>query len=184
MEIDLGPEYAAFRAEIRGWIERTRPTGCASSRTGAGRCSPAAAAAARLAAATADPPLPRVDRAARRRAAPVRPVADRGRRARVGRRALRGVQRGAAPTRACPTVRRGMGETLVGPAIIAHGTDAQRAYFLPRIVSGEDVYCQGYSEPDHGSDLAAVETRGRRRRRRAGDHRAEVLDLRARTTPT
>jgi alkylation response protein AidB-like acyl-CoA dehydrogenase len=59
-----------------------------------------------------------------------------------------------------PRVERGMGERLVGPAILAHGTPDQQAYFLPRIVSGEDIYCQGYSEPDHGSDLAAVETRG------------------------
>jgi alkylation response protein AidB-like acyl-CoA dehydrogenase len=59
-----------------------------------------------------------------------------------------------------PAVRRGMGESLVGPAIIVHGTPEQKAYFLPRIVAGEDVYCQGYSEPDHGSDLGAVETRG------------------------
>jgi alkylation response protein AidB-like acyl-CoA dehydrogenase len=59
-----------------------------------------------------------------------------------------------------PRVIRGMGETLVGPSVIVHGTQAQREYFLPRIVSGEDVYCQGFSEPGHGSDLAAVETRG------------------------
>ena len=59
-----------------------------------------------------------------------------------------------------PAVRRGMGETLVGPPIMAHGTPEQQAYFLPRIVSGEDVYCQGYSEPNHGSDLGAVETKG------------------------
>jgi alkylation response protein AidB-like acyl-CoA dehydrogenase len=59
-----------------------------------------------------------------------------------------------------PRVERGMGERLVGPAILAHGTPEQQAYFLPRIVSGEDIYCQGYSEPDHGSDLAAVETKG------------------------
>src|SRR5579875_1209262 len=59
-----------------------------------------------------------------------------------------------------PRVERGMGERLVGPAVLAHGTPEQKAYFLPRIVSGEDRYCQGYSEPDHGSDLAAIETRG------------------------
>ncbi len=59
-----------------------------------------------------------------------------------------------------PRVERGMGERLVGPAILAHGTPEQKAFFLPRIVSGEDIYCQGYSEPDHGSDLAAVETKG------------------------
>jgi alkylation response protein AidB-like acyl-CoA dehydrogenase len=59
-----------------------------------------------------------------------------------------------------PRVERGMGERMVGPALLAHGTPEQKAYFLPRIVSGEDQYCQGYSEPDHGSDLAAIETRG------------------------
>ena len=59
-----------------------------------------------------------------------------------------------------PRVRRGMGESLVGPSIIAHGTPEQQAQFLPRIISGEDIYCQGFSEPDHGSDLAGVETKG------------------------
>ena len=59
-----------------------------------------------------------------------------------------------------PRVHRGMGESLVGPSIIVHGTPEQRAHFLPRIISGEDTYCQGFSEPNHGSDLAAVETRG------------------------
>ena len=58
-----------------------------------------------------------------------------------------------------PRVIRGMGESLVGPSIIVHGTDEQRAYFLPRIINGIDRYCQGFSEPDHGSDLAGVETR-------------------------
>ncbi|GII78559.1 putative acyl-CoA dehydrogenase FadE17 [Sphaerisporangium rufum] len=59
-----------------------------------------------------------------------------------------------------PRVTRGMGERLAGPAILAHGTPEQRAYFLPRVVSGQDRYCQGFSEPDAGSDLAAVTTRG------------------------
>jgi alkylation response protein AidB-like acyl-CoA dehydrogenase len=59
-----------------------------------------------------------------------------------------------------PRVTRGMGEWLVGPAIIVHGSEEQKRYFLPRIVSGEDRYCQGFSEPDHGSDLAGVETKG------------------------
>jgi alkylation response protein AidB-like acyl-CoA dehydrogenase len=59
-----------------------------------------------------------------------------------------------------PRVVRGMGEALVGPSVIVHGSPEQQAYFLPRIISGEDRYCQGFSEPGHGSDLAAVETKG------------------------
>ncbi len=59
-----------------------------------------------------------------------------------------------------PRVVRGMGERLVGPSVIVHGTPEQQAYFLPRIISGEDVYCQGFSEPGHGSDLAGLETKG------------------------
>jgi alkylation response protein AidB-like acyl-CoA dehydrogenase len=59
-----------------------------------------------------------------------------------------------------PRVQRGVGESLIGPAIMAHGTPEQQAYFLPRIISGQDVYCLAFSEPDHGSDLAAVTTRG------------------------
>ncbi len=59
-----------------------------------------------------------------------------------------------------PSINRGGGEILVGPAVIVHGTDEQKAYFLPRIIDGTDIYCQGFSEPNHGSDLAAVETKG------------------------
>ncbi|HSL58059.1 MAG TPA: acyl-CoA dehydrogenase family protein [Acidimicrobiales bacterium] len=59
-----------------------------------------------------------------------------------------------------PRVTRGMGEWLVGPSIIVHGTDEQKERFLPRIIDGTDVYCQGFSEPDAGSDLAGLMTKG------------------------
>jgi hypothetical protein len=59
-----------------------------------------------------------------------------------------------------PRVTRGMGEWLVGPSIIVWGTDEQKAHFLPRIIDGTDRYCQGFSEPDAGSDLAGLKTRG------------------------
>ena len=83
-----------------------------------------------------------------------------------------------------PRVTRGMGEWLVGPSIIVQGTDEQKAYFLPRIIDGTDRYCQGFSEPDAGSDLAGAEDPGRRRRRRGRHHRPEGVDLRARSSPT
>src|SRR5215211_6458082 len=59
-----------------------------------------------------------------------------------------------------PRVTRGMGEWLVGPSIIVWGSDEQKAHFLPRIIDGTDRYCQGFSEPDAGSDLASLKTRG------------------------
>jgi alkylation response protein AidB-like acyl-CoA dehydrogenase len=59
-----------------------------------------------------------------------------------------------------PRVSRGMGESLVSPAIIVHGDPDQKRYFLPRILDGTDRYCQGFSEPGAGSDLAGLQTRG------------------------
>jgi acyl-CoA dehydrogenase len=55
-----------------------------------------------------------------------------------------------------------MGLRMVGPVIMGHGTPAQKSHYLPRILSGEDYWCQGYSEPEAGSDLAALKTRARR----------------------
>ena len=60
-----------------------------------------------------------------------------------------------------PRMTRGVGEWLVAPAIFEWGTPAQRAYFLPRIADGTDRYCQGFSEPESGSDLASLKTTGR-----------------------
>ena len=52
-----------------------------------------------------------------------------------------------------------IGETLLGPTLIAFGTEAQRQRFLPGIVAGTELWCQGYSEPGAGSDLANIQTR-------------------------
>ena len=52
-----------------------------------------------------------------------------------------------------------MGVKMVGPVIIGFGSPEQKNYYLPRIRSGEDYWCQGYSEPGSGSDLASLKTR-------------------------
>ena len=54
------------------------------------------------------------------------------------------------------------GITLVGPTLIAHGTEEQRTRWMPRILAGDDVWCQLFSEPGAGSDLAALSTRAQK----------------------
>jgi len=152
MEIDLGPAAEKFRDELRQWLEANQPEdldpdagerGAAAAATGAGGW-------ARLRAWT--------DK-----------LHDAGYLCvswpeEFGGRGLTGIEVAVMNEEfaraGVPRVTRGMGEWLVGPSIIVHGSDEQKAKFLPRIISGKDRYCQGFSEPDAGSDLAGLKTRG------------------------
>jgi alkylation response protein AidB-like acyl-CoA dehydrogenase len=153
VELDLGPELEAFRQELREWIGNNRPDGLedldprALYFAGDGLSGQAGAAYEDWTARLLDARL----------ICPHWPEE-------VGGRGLTGLHMAVLSEEfhhaRVPRVMRGMGESLVGPSIIVHGTEEQKAHFLPRIINGVDRYCQGFSEPDHGSDLAGVETRG------------------------
>ncbi|HZT66596.1 MAG TPA: acyl-CoA dehydrogenase family protein [Acidimicrobiales bacterium] len=141
LEIDLGPTASRFRAELRDWLEANAPDAPTSEdRRGL----------------VTDPEW-------------ARRLQDAGYLCvswpkEFGGRGLTGLEVAVMNEEFArakvPRVTRGMGEGLVGPSIIVWGTDEQKAYFLPRIIDGTDVYCQGFSEPDAGSDLAGLQTRG------------------------
>ncbi len=159
MELDLGPEIAQFRAELCDWIAAEAPAGLAELADWRTAMTAGGRRGARLTEAQADPAYAEWAEKllARRLICPQWPEEFGGQ----GMDAVRVAVLNEEFDRAgVPRVHRGMGESLVGPSIIVHGTPEQQAHFLPRIIAGTDVYCQGFSEPGHGSDLAAVETRG------------------------
>jgi alkylation response protein AidB-like acyl-CoA dehydrogenase len=146
MEIDLGPEAEKFRDELREWLEANKPDDADPDAASPANENPWAG---------------------------MREWSDKLHRAgymcvswpkEYGGRGLTGVEVAVMNEEfaraGVPRITRGMGEWLVGPSIIVHGTDEQKARFLPRIIDGTDRYCQGFSEPDAGSDLASLKTRG------------------------
>jgi alkylation response protein AidB-like acyl-CoA dehydrogenase len=87
----------------------------------------------------------------------------------------------------------GFGVTMIGPTLILYGTEEQKQEHLPKITSGEVQWCQGYSEPGSGSDLASLQTRAVRdgddyvingqKIWSSGAHRADWMFMLARTDP-
>jgi alkylation response protein AidB-like acyl-CoA dehydrogenase len=157
MELDFGPEAAQFRGSIREWIDENTPAGLAeltdwtaTGMTGGydvntdAYASPLYAEWERrlLDAKLVCPRWPEKFGGKGLTALQFAIFAEELHRARL------------------PRVVRGFGENMVGPSIMAHGTPEQQAHFLPKIISAEHVYCQGFSEPSNGSDLAGVQTRG------------------------
>jgi alkylation response protein AidB-like acyl-CoA dehydrogenase len=159
VELDLGPEIAQFRAETRGWIAEHAPAGLTELTDWNNVVTTGGYGSERRAGAMQSPLYAQWERelADARLVCPQWPREFGG----GGLDAVRVAIFNEELYRAgVPRVIRGMGESLVGPSIIVHGTPEQQAFFLPRIITGEDVYCQGFSEPGTGSDLAGLQTRG------------------------
>ncbi|MEW2810197.1 acyl-CoA dehydrogenase family protein [Streptomyces massasporeus] len=131
MDFDFGPEHDAFRSEARDWLA-SHVSGAADRRT----WERTLGAAGWIGLGWGE------DGYGNRRATLTQQVVWAEEYARSG-----------APARSGH-----IGENLLAPTLLAHGTDEQKSRFLPPIAAGAELWCQGYSEPGAGSDLAGVRT--------------------------
>jgi alkylation response protein AidB-like acyl-CoA dehydrogenase len=147
LELDLAPEDEAFRDEVREFLEANLPKGWGTPKYRG--------------------PRGEADRVELQRdwhkrlheaglVAIAWPVEHGGRGAGFVRQMIYNTE---MARRAAPDPINRSAVAYIGPTIIQWGSEWQREHFLPRILSGEDVWCQGFSEPEAGSDLAALRTR-------------------------
>ncbi len=146
MNLDFSPEDAAFRAEVRSFIAENYPADLRAKQD-------------------AGVPLTKPDLAAWHRilhtkgwVAPLWPAEWGGPGWTTTQRYIWSEENARADT--LPVL--AFGVTMLGPVLIRYGSEAQKKRFLPRILTAEDWWCQGYSEPGAGSDLASLTTRAER----------------------
>ncbi len=152
-QIEDTPEQATFRAEFRAWLDGALPAGW-SAAVEAGDD----AALERLKEASGFDPLAWQGTIGRSPyAAPLWPERYGGLSGEVW---MQQVIRSELVHHRLPTVSLSLlGVGLAGPTLIEHGTDAQKERYLRKILSGEEIWCQLFSEPGSGSDLASLATR-------------------------
>src|ERR687888_2213352 len=144
MELRDSPEEAAVRAEVRAWLEANLPEELRGSRGGEARFE--------------GPAMRDWSRAMSEAgyAGMTWPKEYSGQGAPYSHQAivLEEFARAEAPQHVGV-----IGLGMAGPTIMAHGTDEQKRRYLPKILSAEEIWCQGFSEPGAGSDLSGVRTR-------------------------
>ena len=148
MDLRDTPEEAAFRAEVRAWLDANLPEerrGGAAASSGSATPSAASGAASSTRRGYAGLTWPKEYGGA---GAPYSFQAI----------FYEEMARAQAPPHIGV-----IGLGMAGPTIMAHGTEEQKARYLAPILAAEEIWCQGFSEPDAGSDLAAVRTRAERR---------------------
>lgn len=148
MDFDESPEEAAFRKEARGWLE---------TYAGSDEARQVTRIAGEDEAAFVERARPWQALLAEHGWAGIAwPAAHGGRGGTAAEAAIFGEEAAAF---GLPTGAFAVGVRMAGPTIIAHGTEAQQARYLPPMLRGEEVWCQLFSEPGAGSDLAGLSTR-------------------------
>ena len=150
MDVSYTPEEDAFRAEVRGWLDQNLPQEWRAAGTGGFR----------------EEEDEQVQRDWQRRLYEGGWLTLGWPKERGGRGAtpvMQAIYAEELAVAGAPPIIGRLGVTLLAPVLSVYGSDYQKEHYLPRILSGELVFCQGFSEPDAGSDLASLKTRAEHR---------------------